>query len=285
MAQGLLTTFDLLATTPNEAAVELLLAALDTPQAEIRRGALRALIQRPSPSGHREILRRAGRLEQPLREVLGDGIGFMEPALREAFRSARRQEYAAACQVALAAREYDLFPALLGLSPEGDAPATHPFDDLRRTTALELAELLEGELHASRRSGKRRDPSACRGHAVACLEKSLGHGDRRSDSELVEAYLTLSQRGDAGLRQVLHDVHDSQRDAVLTMLGQSRRPAVMRLLTSFMDDPHAPLAALRLIAARGDVEFVTQLVARLGETPSGIATENLRRIESLAWAS
>src|SRR5262245_15614564 len=117
MGPGLLTTFDLLATTPNEAAVELLLAALEAPRAELRRAALRALIQRGGPRGHREILRRAGRLEAPLREVLDEGIGFMEPVLREAFRSARRQEYAAACQVVLAAREYDLFPALLGLSP------------------------------------------------------------------------------------------------------------------------------------------------------------------------
>ena len=56
MGPALGRTFDLLTTAPNEAAVNVLLWALDSPRRQIRRAALRALITRPSPAGHREIL-------------------------------------------------------------------------------------------------------------------------------------------------------------------------------------------------------------------------------------
>ncbi len=284
MSRGLVTTFDLLTTTPNEAAVDLLLAALDSSRPEIRLAALRALIARPTPAGHREILRRVPRIDDLSRGAFAEGAGFMEPALRQALAGGDWKECFAACQIVLWSREYDLLPTLLGLMPPGRPPAEHPRADLSRAVTLQLAELLLEELHGPRQSTKRRDPQACRGHAVACLEGWLRQAAPQPCREVVEAYLTLSHRDDAGLRQILHDTHDPSRDAVLMALGQSRRAGVMRLLASFIDDPHPPLTALRLISARGDAEFVTHLLARMGDAPPAAALENLRRIESLTWA-
>jgi HEAT repeat protein len=283
MSRGLAITFDLLTTTPNEAAVDVLLAALNSSRPEIRLAAMRSLIARPSPTGHREILRRVSRSDELLRRALAEGAGFMEPTLRQALTGPDWKECFAACQIVLWSREYDLLPALLALMPPGRA-ADHPHASLSRTVTLQLAELLFEELHGPRSTAKRRDPQACRGHAVASLERWLRQAAPQPNREVVEAYVTLSHRDDAGLRQILHDPHDPSRDAVLLVLGHSRRTGVLRLLASFIDDPHSPLAALRLISGRGDVEFVTHLLNRLGDAPSAATAENLRRIETLAWA-
>jgi HEAT repeat protein len=284
MSRGIATTFDLLTATPNEAATGVLRAALDSSHPAIALAALRGLVARPGREGHREILRRVPRLGAALRGAFTEGSGFMQPVLREALLGESRQECFAACQVVLWAREYDLLPTLLALvGPESNS-SQHPHSDLGRRTVLELADILFDELHASRSSPKRRDPQACRGHAVACLEKALRQG-AYACPEVVEAFLTVSRREDAGLRQILHDPQDALRDALQLTLGRSRRTSVMRLLASFVDDGHPPLTVLRLLASRGDVEFVQHLLARLGDTLSATETETLRRLESISWAN
>jgi HEAT repeat protein len=284
MSHRLATTFDLLATTRNEAAVDLLLTALDSSEPKIRVAALRALVDRSSPAGHREILRRVPHIDETLRAAFAEGAGFMEPVLRQELTTGDWSGCFAACQVVLWSREYDLLPTLLGLMPPGRPTSERPQADLSRTVTLQLAELLFEELYGPRHIVRRRDPRACRGHAVASLERWLRQAGPQPCWEVVEAYLTLSHRDDAGLRQILHDPRDGSRNAVLLALGRSRRPGVLRLLASFIDDLHAPVATLRLISARADVEFVTHFLGRLGDTPSAVAAENLRRIESLAWA-
>ena len=60
MSEGLKTTFRLLSETENEAAIWVLIPALDSPNVSIREEALAAILKRRSPAGHREILRRLG---------------------------------------------------------------------------------------------------------------------------------------------------------------------------------------------------------------------------------
>jgi hypothetical protein len=160
MSRGLATTFDLLATTRNESAVDLLVAALDSSRPDVRLAALRGLIARPAPRAHREILRRVPRIDSPLRAAFADGAGFMEPALRQALTGEDWKECFAASQIVLWAREYDLLPTLLSLIPPGRGASERPQADLSRAVTLQLADLLWEELHRPRQSTKRRDPQA-----------------------------------------------------------------------------------------------------------------------------
>lgn len=285
MSRGLATTLDLLTTTRNESAVDLLIAALDSSRPDVRLAALRGLMARPAPRGHREILRRVPRIDGPLRAAFADGAGFMEPALRLGLTGEDWKDCFAASQIALWAREYDLLPTLLGLMPPGRGASERPQADLSRAITLQLAELLWEELHRPGKSSKRRDPQACRGRSVACLESWLRQAGPQPCEEVVEAYLMLSLRDDAGLRQILYAPRDQSQSAVLAVLGRSRRQGVMRLLASFIDDPHPPRAALQLISARSDLEFVACLLGRLGDAPSPAVGDNLRRIDSLPWAT
>ncbi len=55
---GLALTLAMLTSTKNEAAIGALLPALDSPHTVIQDGALRAILDRRSPTGQREVLRR-----------------------------------------------------------------------------------------------------------------------------------------------------------------------------------------------------------------------------------
>jgi HEAT repeat protein len=66
-------------------------------------------------------------------------------------------------------------------------------------------------------------------------------------------------------------------------LFRSTRPGVWRLLLSMLDDPHAPLSALRIIGRRRDVGFFRQLCKKLGEDRSPHLEANVARIDMLAW--
>jgi HEAT repeat protein len=63
----------------------------------------------------------------------------------------------------------------------------------------------------------------------------------------------------------------------------SSRPGTERLLLSYLDDLHAPLAALQIIGRRLDVSFLRQLTKKIGPEPTPIVRSNLKRIESIPW--
>ena len=57
----------------------------------------------------------------------------------------------------------------------------------------------------------------------------------------------------------------------------------MRLVLSFLDDAHAPSAAITLLAYRHDEKFIECLLRKIGSEPSRDLAHNLRRIENIAW--
>jgi hypothetical protein len=58
---------------------------------------------------------------------------------------------------------------------------------------------------------------------------------------------------------------------------------VVRLLLNFLDDPHAPSAAVTVVGNRGDVPFVRYLLRKIGREPSPVVRQNLKRITSITW--
>ncbi len=57
----------------------------------------------------------------------------------------------------------------------------------------------------------------------------------------------------------------------------------MRLLLSYLDDPHPPSAVLNVISNRCDPKFVRYMLRHLGLEFSPAVRQNLKRIENLAW--
>ena len=84
MSEGFKTTLECLAATQNEAAVRVLVPALDSPHRSIRLWALTSLVKRRSPIGHREVLRRLHTLDDSFKDLVANSQGRINQALRDA---------------------------------------------------------------------------------------------------------------------------------------------------------------------------------------------------------
>jgi HEAT repeat protein len=276
---GLKTTFNLLAHTQNESAVELLIAALDSAEPRIREGAIRAIIERRSLRAQRELIRRWHKLGAQRRELCDDLRGHMTKALREALAGSDEQMAINACQAILVLREYEMMGTLVAYLDEAGKPRAK----LAARTLLDLADLLYDELISPRDYHNRRDPQLVRRNVISSLEKAVQRFETHGELAVVEAFLILASREDAALKHVLLDPLNPSYPIVVSVLVNSRRSSVMRLLLSYLEDGHAPWTALNVLAQRHDVTFVRQLLRKLSPEPSPTARANLRRIEHFAW--
>jgi hypothetical protein len=279
VSEGLATTFGLLATTDNEAAVGVLIAALDSSRTTIQEGALAALLSRRSTAGHREIFRRFPTLSPRWQEVIRQYPGRMVPTLRVAVLGADVQSCRNACQAAVAFREYDLIPALLSVLEDHDRPNA----DLAAGTLMDLVGGLYEELAGSAELARHRDPQLMRQRVVEALEDAVERFGRHKRREVIEAFLTLAARDNAILRHILENPYHVSFLVAVEVLSRSHHAGVLRLLLSFLDDPQAPSAALSVLANRTDLGFVRCLLRKIGRAPAAAVTENLKRIESIAW--
>jgi len=276
---GLSTTFQVLAQTGNEAAVRVLVPALDAPDGRIRAEAVRALLLRRSGPGGPEILRRLDEFDDACREVVRARPGRLGGALRDALLGSDAEMCRKAAQAAVWFREYDLVPALLNLV-EGGEPARA---DLACRTILELCRALCQALADQGDPADRRDPHLIRNHILTSLEDSVRHFSRHKRREVIEAFLLLAERDNPALRAILNDTHSAIFLALIDVLTHSERSRVIRLLLGYLDDPDAPSMALSVVANRKDPEFLRLLLRKMGREPSAAARKNLKRIKSLSW--
>lgn len=279
MSGGLQATFNHLAGTPNEAAAELLLPALDSFEPAIQEGALKALLDRRSVAGQHELLKRLHRINERWRQILHERRGRMSRGVRDAVLSSDEQLFKNGCQAAIWFAEFDLMPALVTVIED----AASPHGKQAAETLLKLAQELYGELAAPRNYADRRDPQLVRGHCLNVLEGSVQRYPKHRSQEIIEAFLMLANRENPTLRRLLADPRDPIYLVLLQTLRTSHNPGVMALLLNFLDDPHAPTSPLGVIGRRIDPPFVKHLLARIGEAPSPAVAVNLKRIDAIDW--
>lgn len=279
MSDGLATTFRLLRETQNEAATRVLIPALDSRFPLIRDAALAALLSRRSPAGHREVVSRLHTFEEPWRRMVGENHSRMLPALRDAVISSDRQICVNGCRAAVWFCQYDLVPALL-IALEDPA---NPNATVASEALLDLTDSLCRELADPHDNTQRRDGQVVRRRAVGALEMSVGRFARHRRREIVEAFVLLTYRDNAVLRQILQDPYHPAFVVLVDTLSKSPQEAAIRLLLSFLDDPHAPSAVLSIVSKRSDTKFILALLHKVGCETSPAVTQNLRRLESIAW--
>ena len=276
---GLAATFEVLAKTHNEAAVEVLIAALDDPTAEIRDGALATLLQRRTVSGHREIISRLSTMDAHRRDIVRKNPRYLGRALREAIQSPDRAQCEFACSTVVWLREYDLMPALVN---EAES-ASNPYQSLAAENVLALAELLYQDLATPQRTAGGRDVQLTRQHVLTSLERSVGRFTQHKRREMVEAFLLLAPRENTLLKRIMADPMHAAYVTVADLLIHSQRGGIIRLALSFLDDPQAESSAVALLGQRTDVKFLEHFLRKIGPRPSATISQNLHRIETLAW--
>ncbi len=280
MSQTLGITFDLLAHTSNEAAVDVLLLGLESHDAGIQSRAFRALLERRNARGQVEIVRRLDSLTAESRRILEEKPGALTQAVRESLSGNEIQLRENAFQAVLWLREYDVAPALIELVETPRSPVASQ----ARAVLLELAKTLYKEISGPRDYSVRRDPQIVRRNVVSCLEASLARFDQHRRPEVAQAFLTLCNRDNATLKNILLGSHGAAFRTVVDILRSSRQPGVMHLLASYIDDPHPPLAVITTLTQRYDAAFVQRLLKRVGPEVSPAAQQNLRGVHVLRWA-
>lgn len=279
MNVGLARTIEVLTTTGNEAAVEVLLPALDSAHRAIQEMALKALLDRWSKLAQREILARWQDFDDHLKTIVAERSGRVHQALREAILGRDESLFANASDLVLWAKEFDLMPALLAAAEDG----TNPLGDQASHTLLALADALYEELASPRDYSNRRDPQLTRQHVVSALEASITRYEHRHRKAALDAFLMLANRENATLKRILLNPHDRVYLPLVDVLTSSSRPGVARLLLAYLDDPHAPHAALNALAHRTDEPFLHHLLRKVGTDPLPVVKANLRRIETIPW--
>jgi hypothetical protein len=276
---GLPVTFQRLAATENEAAVPVLISALDAAQRDVRDLALAALLCRKSATAELHLLRRWDELSLRWKQQIADRVGWLSDAIRTALVNREPKLFASGSAAAVFTREYEAIPLLVGAA--GDR--TTPVAAQAAATVLELAELLAEELAGPRDYRVRRDPQLVRNHVLTSLERAVADAARPPCREILEAFLLLASRDNAVLQRLLRAPADRTFPLLIEILHASSRPGIERLLLSYLDDPHAPLSALQTIGRRGDVSFLRHLTRKIGSDPPAVVRANLRRIEAIPW--
>jgi len=279
LAGGLSITFDLLTSTENEAAVRVLIPALDCPNPVVQEGALIALLKRRTAAGGREILDRMPQMKPEWKTIIRQHRGRLTGALRDAVLGTDPGLCENGCRAAVMFRDYDLVPTLLA-ALDGSAEFNA---ELAAQTALELVEALCEELGGGRDPSDRRDPQMIRRYVLGSLESSVQRFSQHKRREVIESFLLLASRDNATLRQILDIMHHAAQSTMIDVLSKSSKRGVLRLLLSFLDDPHTPASLLTVIAGRNDSRFVHYLMRKIGREPTTAMAVNLKKMTSIAW--
>lgn len=280
MSTGLNATFEFLTKTENEAAVDILTAALDNPYQPTQHRALRALMDRRSAAGHQEVFRRLPALDEQCRSIVNERPERLLDVVGAAVQDPDKQVCAAACNGILSLRLYESLPVLISVLSNAENPNTV----LAARTTLNLTELFYAELSRTDDQPKRKNEENLRIRITSALENAVRKFHRHQRTEVVEALLLVAKSKSITLRQMLQRPDEKSHQPIVDLLSNSSRGGVIRLLLGFFEDPQMPRVVSKVICDRCDVKFVENLLRAVHPRPSKAVAKTLTRIDSIAWA-
>lgn len=280
MPIGLNATFEHLARTENHLADDVLLAAMDSPHLPIRDLALRAVLDRRSPRGHREIFRRLPEMDAQSRSIVEERPERLSRVVSETFQSGDARQCSEACDAIVLFRLYDALPALIDILLGENCPCRQK----AAQTVLELTELFYGELCSPNERSRRRDQDSARQRIIAALEDGAKKFARHRAAEVVEAFLLVSKQQNVVLRRMLRQTRESSHAAMIAALTASSRGGILRLLLSFLEDPQMPQVVKNILVNRTDPKYIDNLLAVAGSGASKAVAETLPRFDEFPWA-
>ena len=280
MSTGPDATFKYLAKTENEAAVDVLVAALDCPAQASRNLALRAVLERRTPAGHRAVFWRLPKMDESAKAIIDEHPDRMEQVVATVLDNPDAKTCKSVCGLMLAYRLYDAMPVLTSLLLKNDDTNA----SLAADTILQLTDLYYEDLSGVHERSKRKDQLNLRDRITSTLEKAARKFHRHHRKEVVEALLIVAKPGNAALRQILQRSDESCHRPTTETLCNSERGGVLRLVLGFLEESPTPRAIVEVLSRRQDPKFVENLLRTVGPRPSKQNAETLSRVESFAWA-
>ncbi|MDY0165262.1 MAG: HEAT repeat domain-containing protein [Thermoguttaceae bacterium] len=280
MKPGPKATFQFLARTENEAAVEVLVAGLDSEHEPTRYASLRALLERRNDVGHWAIFKRLGRFDETEREIIAERPARLVRIVAEVLKDSNPKAVERACATVDHFRLYDAVPSLISaLVRENNPNAPVLARSVLKLTESFYAELCENEFRPNRR-----DMNGLRDRITLDLEDAVRKFHRHRQDEAVEALLMLAKQKNVTLRNILSRPDEASYESIVALLRTSEQGGVVRLLLGLLEDPKSPLIVAEVIGNRTDAKFISYLAQTVGTNPSRTVAESLERIRSIAWA-
>jgi HEAT repeat protein len=271
-------TLQVLSSTANDAAADVLLEALVHAEPRWQPRVLEALLQRRSEVAGSVILGRWRHLGSHQRQLVARRRGWISDTLRNAFAAPAGESFCGACLAAREIGDYAQIPHLVSVVLQNPSPK---ISQLASQTVLQLADRFRAEWNRYRDYQIRRGPQLQRSHALSSLERGVRNFQQHGCRELIEALLLMVDRRNATIAQILRDPSDRAFGPLLDLLVTSARPAIMELLLDFLDDSQTPLSAMHAAMRRRDAKFVRLLCRKIGGAPSAIVRENLKRLDNI----
>ena len=279
MTTGIETTLRLLKKTPNEAALRVLIPAIDSPRERIRQAALETLLEHRNLAGHKAVLSRFHTLDENLQRIVMDNSARMSSALRFAVLGTDRQLCENGCTCAVRFREYELISALISAVED----QVNPNAGLVGKTLCELAGALSKELPAETEARGHRNPKTVLKYVMPPLSKSVDRFGIHGRREIIESFALLVQHDNDTLRQVLTARRHPAFLVLMEILAGSRDEAVIELILSSLDCTGTPSAIVSVATKRCDLGFMRRLLQKIDHEPSPVLQQNLKRMGAVPW--
>ncbi|HEX4414162.1 MAG TPA: HEAT repeat domain-containing protein [Lacipirellulaceae bacterium] len=281
------TTADVLATSRNRAVLSLLLAGMKSSDPVVRSAALRAAIRRRDAATHLQLIRHYSALDEADQIVVCDAHRAVPhhaaPTLKSAILEGDEADCATACDIVVKSGDFEMLRTLLRAAenkrhrhlPELFAAITGLVDVLFQDLALWASGVRTPGAH---------DSSFTRHLVLNALEQSLSQYALHQRREILDAFLLLAPVDNSIFLRILGDSRHPCHAATVQTLSTSQDSAIMARLVDLLRDTDAPRAALEIIAARNDVQFVNLLLHELRHPVPIRVLHNVKQLRHIAWA-
>ena len=279
-------TMQVLASTANAQALEVLVAALDVAHEHIQSTAVTALIKRNSSRGQLEVIRRLTRFSDKVRSSVESQVGRLSDALRQALLHGDSEMRTNGLELVRSAEDFSQLPVLLEMLKDGPIETTN-------LAADSLRDLVDRLYEHCQTGNASRSPTRYLRNAPQVKHKVLSNFDRAllhfaglsHQREIVEAVLILGEADNFAIKRLLTQGGVECRQLTSSLLMTSKHPGVMELVLEYMSRNYPPPQIFEVIAQRDDPEFIAHLLHNFPKNLTAAHQKNYRQIESVAWLS
>ncbi len=262
--QGLNLTYEILAKTRNEAAVDVLLAALTDESADTRCRALTAIVSRGEPKSAEQVLAHWDLLQADDLRVLRPRKKWLAPAVAKMLKEGG-EDVPVAIEAATALGITTVIGDLVSLA---ETSGSRQLRQIATDAVISLVQPLGYDARLDR------DQPTVRGPVLARLADSVRRFSMHSNEQLVDALLLVVTWGDADFRQLIGE-KSAQLDLICKRLRQSEYPGINDLVAGFLRRRRIPEPIAKIIREREQAEFRDALLRTIGSDPSATILRNL----------
>lgn len=285
---GLSLTYQTLAKSRNQAALDVLVAAIDSENPSLVNMAVSAIVQRPDletdqhveengappprSSAPTEVLKVWTKLSKKEIAILRNASPWMDAVVLSTLQQGSGEvEFAIQ-----AARDLDMTTAIEPMVLLAESSGSR----IVRKAATEA--VLEMVVPLGRAAREDKSSPPIRNAILSCLAKSVDRFTIHRNELLAEAFLCVTANGDGDLRRIISDRITGEGgasfDLICERFQKSEHPAVIDLLASYVRRRSPDARIIKLMQNRTDEAFRDAILDKIGSLPTANILKNLKEL-------